>query len=135
VASPVTILYVPLLLCGLKLHSTWACGARLRLSKEAQPPPERSSTGYRCTPTWRLPSAHTLLHGLAPPQVMAGVAQRSLEQLTHPFTFQSYHKRILEPYNYYEYGQAYVRCALGLWSGCCWLRWCWLGGLLAGWVW
>ena len=40
---------------------------------------------------------------------MASVAQKSLEQVTNPYQFQSFHKRILEPYNYYEYGQAYIR--------------------------
>ncbi|GAB4815594.1 hypothetical protein N2152v2_002640, partial [Parachlorella kessleri] len=42
-------------------------------------------------------------------KVMASVAQKSLEQVTHPYQFQSFHQRILEPYNYYEYGQAYIR--------------------------
>jgi glycerol-3-phosphate O-acyltransferase len=29
--------------------------------------------------------------------------------LQNPFTFPSYHQRMLEPYNYYEFGQNYVR--------------------------
>lgn len=42
-------------------------------------------------------------------QVMASIAEQSLVQLTQPFTFSSYHQRILEPYNFYEFGQRYVR--------------------------
>ena len=35
--------------------------------------------------------------------------RRSVREITEPYTFPSYHTRILEPYNYYEFGQKYVR--------------------------
>ncbi len=34
---------------------------------------------------------------------------RSVHEFIEPYTFPSYHMRILEPYNYYEFGQNYVR--------------------------
>ena len=34
---------------------------------------------------------------------------RSVHEFIEPYTFPSYHTRILEPYNYYEFGQNYVR--------------------------
>lgn len=43
-------------------------------------------------------------------QVMASVVERVLLQFLQPFTFSSHHTRIQEPYNYYEFGQRYVRC-------------------------
>ena len=44
---------------------------------------------------------------------MASVCERVLLQLTHPYTFPSAHERILAPYNYYEFGQRYIRCVHG----------------------
>lgn len=32
-----------------------------------------------------------------------------MHEFIEPYTFPSYHTRILEPYNYYEFGQNYVR--------------------------
>ena len=44
-------------------------------------------------------------------KVMASVCERVLLQLNPAaaFTFPSYHERILEPYNYYNFGQRYIR--------------------------
>lgn len=42
-------------------------------------------------------------------KTMASVCERVLLQLTHPYTFPSAHERILAPYNYYEFGQRYIR--------------------------
>ena len=36
-------------------------------------------------------------------------ACRSEYEFRDPYTFPSYHTRIQEPYNYYEFGQRYVR--------------------------
>lgn len=38
-------------------------------------------------------------------QVMGAIADRVTDQFVNPYTFPSAHKRILEPYNYYEFGQ------------------------------
>ena len=38
-------------------------------------------------------------------QVMGAIADRVTDQFVNPYTFPSSHKRILEPYNYYEFGQ------------------------------
>lgn len=38
-------------------------------------------------------------------QVMAAIADRVCDQFVHPYTFPSFHARILEPYNYYAFGQ------------------------------
>ena len=35
--------------------------------------------------------------------------RRSVDQFVNPYTFPSFHTRIQEPYNYYEFGQRYVR--------------------------
>jgi glycerol-3-phosphate O-acyltransferase len=44
-------------------------------------------------------------------QVMASVCERVLLQLNPAaaYTFPSFHERILEPYNYYNFGQRYIR--------------------------
>lgn len=44
-------------------------------------------------------------------RVMASVCERVLMQLDPraAYTFPSYHERILEPYNYYNFGQRYIR--------------------------
>lgn len=44
-------------------------------------------------------------------KVMASVCERVLEQLNPAaaYTFPSHHERILEPYNYYNFGQRYIR--------------------------
>lgn len=40
---------------------------------------------------------------------MASVCERVLMQIQRPYTFQSAHKRLLEPYDYYAFGQRYIR--------------------------
>ena len=44
-------------------------------------------------------------------KVMASVCERVLQQLNPEaaYTFPSHHERILEPYNYYNFGQRYIR--------------------------
>ncbi|KAI5083400.1 hypothetical protein GOP47_0003143 [Adiantum capillus-veneris] len=42
-------------------------------------------------------------------QIMATVLDRVLLQFEDPFTFPSYHKAIRDPYDYYIFGQNYVR--------------------------
>lgn len=42
-------------------------------------------------------------------QVMAMVFDRICVQFEDPYTFPSYHLRITEPYDYYAFGQKYVR--------------------------
>lgn len=41
--------------------------------------------------------------------VMGAIADRSEYEFRDPYSFPSYHTRIQEPYNYYEFGQRYVR--------------------------
>lgn len=41
-------------------------------------------------------------------QVQASIADRVFHQFKEPYTFPSKHQRILEPFNYYEFGQQYV---------------------------
>ncbi len=41
-------------------------------------------------------------------KVQATIADVVFNQFVDPFTFPSFHKRLLEPYNYYEFGQRYV---------------------------
>lgn len=36
-------------------------------------------------------------------------ADRSEDQFRNAYTFPSFHERILAPYDYYEFGQRYVR--------------------------
>ena len=38
-------------------------------------------------------------------QVMASIADRVMTDLQTPYTFPSLHRRILDPYNYYNFGQ------------------------------
>lgn len=38
-------------------------------------------------------------------KVMSAIADRVVHEFVEPFTFPSQHQRILEPYNYYEFGQ------------------------------
>lgn len=42
-------------------------------------------------------------------RVMGSIADRTFNQFLDPYTFPSYHTRLLEPYNYYKFGQTYVR--------------------------
>lgn len=39
----------------------------------------------------------------------ATIADCVLNQFVAPYTFPSFHSRLLEPYNYYEFGQRYVK--------------------------
>jgi len=41
--------------------------------------------------------------------VLRAIAGRTLKEFLEPYEFPSEHKRILAPYNYYEFGQRYVR--------------------------
>lgn len=41
-------------------------------------------------------------------EVQSSIADRVLDQFADPYTFPSFHERILEPFNYYEFGQKYV---------------------------
>ncbi|KXZ42557.1 hypothetical protein GPECTOR_136g640 [Gonium pectorale] len=41
-------------------------------------------------------------------QVQASILDNVLNQAVDPYTFPSFHSRLLEPYNYYEFGQRYV---------------------------
>ena len=38
-------------------------------------------------------------------QVIGSIADRVCDQFVNPYTFPSLHQRILEPYNYYNFGQ------------------------------
>ena len=42
-------------------------------------------------------------------RVMGSIADRTFNQFLDPYTFPSYHTRLLEPYDYYKFGQEYVR--------------------------
>ena len=42
-------------------------------------------------------------------EVMGSIADRTVNQFLDPYTFPSYHTRLLEPYDYYKFGQNYVR--------------------------
>lgn len=42
-------------------------------------------------------------------KVMSAIADRVVHEFVEPFSFPSQHQRILEPYNYYQFGQNYVR--------------------------
>ena len=39
-------------------------------------------------------------------EVMGAIADRVCDQFQRPYTFPSFHERILQPYNYYDFGQA-----------------------------
>ncbi len=41
-------------------------------------------------------------------RVMSAIADRVVHEFVEPFTFPNQHQRILEPYNYYEFGQVGV---------------------------
>eukprot|EP00210_Caulerpa_lentillifera_P008691 g8290.t1 len=41
-------------------------------------------------------------------EIQSSIAEKVFEQLQKPYIFPSYHERILEPINYYEFGQKYV---------------------------
>jgi len=41
-------------------------------------------------------------------KVQCTIADTVLNQFVDPYTFPSFHKRLLEPYNYYKFGQRYV---------------------------
>jgi len=38
-------------------------------------------------------------------KVMSAIADRVVHEFVEPFVFPNHHHRILEPYNYYEFGQ------------------------------
>ena len=42
-------------------------------------------------------------------RVMGSIADRTFNQFLDPYTFPSYHTRLLDPYDYYKFGQTYVR--------------------------
>ena len=42
-------------------------------------------------------------------QVMSMVFDRICVQFEDPYTFPSYHRRITQPYDYYSFGQKYVK--------------------------
>ncbi len=44
--------------------------------------------------------------------VMASIVDRVLVEFMAPYKFPSHHLRILEPYNYYDFGQRYVRALI-----------------------
>jgi len=46
---------------------------------------------------------------LAVARVMASIADRVMVQLASPYTFPSYHEKIEAPYDYYAFGQRYVK--------------------------
>ena len=52
-------------------------------------------------------------------RVMAAVCERVMLELNPAtaYTFPSYHTRIQEPYNYYAFGQRYIRCVRGVGRG------------------
>ena len=41
-------------------------------------------------------------------KVMSAIADRVVHEFVEPFTFPNQHRRILEPYNYYEFGQVMI---------------------------
>ena len=41
--------------------------------------------------------------------IMKQILRNTFKEFVDPYTFPSYHDRILEPYNYYNFGQEYVR--------------------------
>ncbi|KAG2427692.1 hypothetical protein HYH02_014524 [Chlamydomonas schloesseri] len=41
-------------------------------------------------------------------QVQASILDNVLNQAVNPYTFPSFHTRLIEPYNYYDFGQRYV---------------------------
>ena len=41
-------------------------------------------------------------------KVMSAIADRVVHEFVEPFKFPNHHHRILEPYNYYEFGQVWV---------------------------
>ena len=45
-------------------------------------------------------------------KVMAAIADRVVHDMGTPYTFPSTHRRILEPYDYYAFGQASLRNSL-----------------------
>lgn len=47
-------------------------------------------------------------------QVMGAIADRVCDQFVNPYTFPSFHQRILEPYNYYDFGQVCSPCCLSV---------------------
>lgn len=42
------------------------------------------------------------------------LAEQAVKQIQHPFRFESYHKRILKPFNYYEFGLNFIRPLIDL---------------------
>ena len=48
-------------------------------------------------------------------KVMSAIADRVVHEFVEPFKFPNHHHRILEPYNYYEFGQV---CLLDRSHGC-----------------
>ena len=43
-------------------------------------------------------------------QIMKQILSRVFKEFVEPYEFPSYHARMLEPYNYYNFGQEYVSC-------------------------
>ena len=37
--------------------------------------------------------------------MMSAIADRVVHEFVAPYTFPNHHRRILEPYNYYDFGQ------------------------------
>ena len=47
-------------------------------------------------------------------RVMAAVCERVLLEISPAaYTFPSFHTRLTDPYDYYAFGQRYIRCACG----------------------
>lgn len=42
------------------------------------------------------------------------LAHHTVKQIEHPYRFESYHKRILKPFNYYEFGLDFIRPLMDL---------------------
>ena len=49
-------------------------------------------------------------------QVIGSIADRVCDQFVNPYTFPSLHQRILEPYNYYNFGQVRLFACSVLWT-------------------
>ena len=43
-------------------------------------------------------------------QVMAAIADRVMTDIQQPYSFPSLHTRILQPYDYYKFGQVRLQC-------------------------
>lgn len=72
-------------------------------------PPSLSSSPPPLSPAAVLGSNQPGADELAVARVMASIADRVMVQLADPFTFPSYHEKIEAPYDYYAFGQRYVK--------------------------